>query len=133
MTTVLAGLVIVAVPFLIVTALLKLVERVQDRRDLARDQQIALTDAIHWEFGAAAAPVVRRMPRGGWRVSMAVPLDRAPLVAGLVGVIRRHFATAADVAEPVEIVLTHLRVDARALGVLGTAQGRGTVDTRLAA
>ena len=133
MTTVLAGLVIVAVPFLVVTALLKLAERVQDRRDLARDQQIALTDAIHWEFGAAAAPVVRRRLRGGWRVSMAVPLDRAPLVGGLVGVIRRHFAAAAEVAEPVEIVLTHLRVDIRAQGVLGTAQGHGTVDTRLAA
>ena len=58
MTVLLAALVIVAIPFLAVSALLKLSERLQDRRDVERDRQIELTDAIHWELGAIAAPVV---------------------------------------------------------------------------
>jgi len=71
MTALVAIFVIVAVPFAVVSALLRLVERLQDRRDLERNQQIMLTDEIHWELGAVAAPVVSRRPGGGWRVSMA--------------------------------------------------------------
>ena len=52
MTTLLTALVVVAIPFLAVTALLMWAERREDRRQLARDRQIALTDAIHWELGA---------------------------------------------------------------------------------
>ena len=40
MTVLLAALVIVAIPFLAVSALLKLSERLQDRRDFERDRQI---------------------------------------------------------------------------------------------
>jgi hypothetical protein len=45
MTTLVAILAFVAIPFLAVSALLKFAERLQDRRDLQRDQQIMLTDA----------------------------------------------------------------------------------------
>ena len=105
MTVLLAALVIVAIPFLAVSALLKLSERLQDRRDFERDRQIELTDAIHWELGAVAAPVVRRRRGGGWRVSMAIPLDRSGEVAALVGLVQKHFG-AGPAAERLEIVLT---------------------------
>ena len=110
MTALVAIFVFVAIPFVAVSALLRLVERLQDRRDLQRDQQIMLTDAIHWELGAVAAPVVSRRPGGGWRVSMAVPIDRPAVVAALLRVTARHFA-AEKAAERLEIVLTtrHVR------------------------
>jgi hypothetical protein len=104
MTVLLVALVIVAIPFLAVTALLKLSERLQDSRELERDRQIELTDAIHWELGAIAAPLVRRRRGGGWRVSMAVPLDRSVEVAALVSLVAKHFS-ADTVAERLEIVL----------------------------
>ena len=90
MIVLLAALVIVAMPFLAVTLLLKLSERLQDRRDLERDRQIELTDAIHWELGAVAAPLVRRIRRG-WRVSMALPLDRSVEVATIVRLTAKQF------------------------------------------
>ena len=95
---------IATIPFAAVIALLRLVERRQDRRDLQRDRQIMLTDAIHWELGAVAAPVVRRRPGGGWRVSMAVPFDRPAVVTALLRVTARHFA-ADKAAESLEILL----------------------------
>lgn len=104
MTALVAIFVIVAIPFVAVSALLRLAERRQDRRDLQRDQQIMLTDAIHWELGAVAAPVVHRRPGGGWLVSMAVPIDRPAVVAALVRVTAHHFA-AEKAAERLEIVL----------------------------
>ena len=105
MTALLAALVIVAIPFLAVTALLKLSERLQDRRELERDRQIELTDAIHWELGPIAAPVVRRRLAGGWRVSMAIPLERSAEVAALVSLTARRF-DAERAAERLEIVLS---------------------------
>ena len=104
MTTLVGIFALVAIPFVAVSALLRLVERRQDRRDLQRDQQIMLTDAIHWELGAVAAPVVRRRSDGGWRVSMAVPFDRPAVVTALLGVTARHFA-AEKRAGRLEIVL----------------------------
>ena len=104
MTALVAIFVFAAIPFLVVSALLRLVERRQDRRDLQRDQQIMLTDAIHWELGAVAAPVVSRRPGGGWRVSMAVPIDQPAVVAALLRVTERHFA-AEKAVERLEIVL----------------------------
>ncbi len=105
MTTLLTALVVVAIPFLAVTALLMWAERREDRRQLARDRQIALTDAIHWELGAVAAPTVTRRARGGWRVSIPVSLERPAVVAAILRVIACHFA-AHKPAEDLEIVLT---------------------------
>ncbi len=105
MTTLLTALVVVAIPFLAVTALLLWAERREDRRQLARDRQIALTDAIHWELGAVAAPTVTRRSRGGWRVSIPVSLERPAAVAAILRVTACHFA-AQKPAEHLEIVLT---------------------------
>ena len=104
MTALVAILLIAAIPFVVVSALLRLVERRQDRRDLQRDQQIMLTDAIHWELGAVAAPVVSRRRGGGWRVSMTVPIDQPAVVSALLRVTERHFA-AEKAVERLEIVL----------------------------
>ncbi len=114
MTTLVAVFVIAAIPFVAVSALLKFAERLQDRRDLQRDQQIMLTDAIHWELGAVAAPFVTRRRGGGWRVSMAVPIDRPDVVTALLRVTARHFA-AEKAAERLEIVLTPGAFGARPL------------------
>ena len=105
MTALLTALVVLAIPFLAVSALLVLAERREDRRQLARDRQIALTDAIHWELGAVVAPTVTRRPGGGWRVSIAVPLERPAVVADILRVTACHFA-AEKTAERLEIMLT---------------------------
>ena len=123
---------IVAIPFLAVTALLKLSERLQDRRELERDRQIELTDAIHWELGPIAAPVVRRRLAGGWRVSMAIPLERSAEVAALVSLTARQF-DADRVAERLEIVLSPPTWNARPLSVQPEAPRQVTTNRPLAA
>jgi hypothetical protein len=132
MTVLLAAFVIVAIPFLAVSALLKLSERVQDRRDLERDRQIQLTDAIHWELGAIAAPVVRRRRGGGWRVSMAIPLDKSGEVAALVSLVQKHFG-AGPAAERLEIVLTPPTWNVRPLSVRAETSRQIPTDRPLAA
>jgi hypothetical protein len=76
---------IALIPFLAVWALLDLSRRVQRRREARVARQIALTDAIHRELGAAAEPEVTRSLTGEWTVSMRLPLHRE----GMVGVITR--------------------------------------------
>jgi len=132
MTALVAIVVIAAVPFVAISALLRLLERLQDRRDLQRDQQIMLTDAIHWELGAVAAPVVTRRPGGGWRVSMAVPIERPAVVAALLRVTARHFA-AEKVAERLEILLRPDTSGARPLSQELGAPRQAATDTPLAA
>lgn len=76
---------IALLPFLAVWALLDLSRRVQQRREERVARQIALTDAIHRELGAAAAPDVTRSFTGEWTVSVRLPLQRE----GTVGAITR--------------------------------------------
>jgi len=76
---------IALLPFLAVWALLDLSRRIQRRREEWVARQIALTDAIHRELGAVAAPEVTRSLTGTWTVSMRLPLHRE----GTVGVITR--------------------------------------------
>ena len=132
MTALLAALVIVAIPFLAVTALLKLSERLQDRRELERDRQIELTDAIHWQLGPIAAPVVRRRLAGGWRVSMAIPLERSAEVAALVSLTARQF-DADRAAERLEIVLSPPTWNVGPLSVQPEAPRQVTTNRPLAA
>ena len=133
MTALVAALLMVAVPFVAVSALLALAERLQNRRDSERDRQIMLTDAIHWELGAAAAPVVTRRLGGGWRVFMAVPLDRPAEVAALLGVTQRHFSEDKEGTESLEIVLTPNRSVASPCAAKSPAPARGATNTPLAA
>lgn len=133
MTAVIAALVMVAIPFVAVSAVLLVVERLQDRRDSQRDRQIMLTDAIHWELGAAAAPVVRRRLGGGWRVLMAVPFDRPAEVAALLRVTQGHFAAEERGSEPLEIVLTPSKSAAPPCAVKSLVTTRSTTKRPLAA
>ncbi|MGH7299304.1 MAG: hypothetical protein ACREKQ_02990 [Candidatus Rokuibacteriota bacterium] len=79
------AMVIALMPFLAVWALLDLSRRLQRKREGRIARQIALTDAIHRELGAAAAPEVRRSWTRGWVVSVQLPLHRE----GTVGAIAR--------------------------------------------
>ena len=96
-----------AAPLLAIVGLFRLVGGIRGRRWRSIERQIALTDEIHRELGAAAAPFVRERARGGWQVRVAVPLDSPPTVAAIVGIIQAFF-TARDgaAATALEIVLT---------------------------
>ena len=133
MTALIAALLMVAVPFVAVSALLVLAERLQNRRDSERDRQIMLTDAIHWELGAAAAPVVTRRLGGGWRVFMAVPLDRPAEVAAILRVTEHHFSANEEGIEPLEIVLTPNKSIGSPRAVKSLAPARAATNTPLAA
>jgi len=71
---------IALIPFLAVWGLLRVAQAVERRRERCVSRQIALTDAIHRELGAAAAPEVRRTWTGEWVVSMRLGLSRESTV-----------------------------------------------------
>jgi hypothetical protein len=104
LTQALLSLAIAVTPFLVVIALLRLADLVSARSEARHARQIALTDAIHRELGAIAAPVVSRGPGGGWLVSMAVPLDRPGTTAAIVRITEHMFASDGD--NPLRILLT---------------------------
>ena len=58
MTTTLLMIAVAATPLAVIAALLRLVDRIERRRDACHARQIELTDAIHRALGAAAAPTV---------------------------------------------------------------------------
>jgi hypothetical protein len=90
--TTLAGFAFALLPIAAIIALLRVFDAVARRRDVRVARQIALTDAIHRELGAVAAPVVTRRFGGGWLVRMSAPLDRPGTTAALVRIAERHFA-----------------------------------------
>lgn len=96
-----AALAAASVPFLAIGAAFWQLGRSQRRREAARARQVTLTDAIHRELGAVAAPVVSARGRHGWRITMPAPLDQPGMVAALVHITVRAFGGAR-----VEIVLT---------------------------
>ena len=79
----LAGFVVViGMPVAALVLVLAVVDLAQRRRADVIARQIAVTDAIHAEFGAVVAPLVRRAA-GGWRVTL--PMDaRHPGMARIV-------------------------------------------------
>ncbi|HEY7250392.1 MAG TPA: hypothetical protein VIG37_07840 [Methylomirabilota bacterium] len=79
------AIMIALVPFLAVWGMLALSNRVARARSARVARQIALTEAIHRELGAVAAPEVRRGWTGYWTVSVRLPLQRE----GLVGAVGR--------------------------------------------
>ena len=114
----LLSIAIALTPFLVVIALLRLAVFVSARREASLARQIALTNAIHRELGAVAAPVVSRRPGGGWLVSMAVPLDRPGTTAAIVRITEHMFTRTSDV-DPLRILLT----PAATRRVTGTSAG----------
>lgn len=107
MTSMLLGIAVVVTPFVALVGFLRLAERVQLQREARYARQIALTDAIHLELGAVAAPTVRKRLNGGWLVSMMVPFDRPATVATLIRITQRAFASGdGSGVKPLQIVLT---------------------------
>ena len=107
MMTTLPGIAAIVTLLLTVVGLLRVAERLQLQREARYARQIALTDAIHRELGAVAAPTVCKRLNGGWLVSMMVPLDRPATVATLLRITQRVFASGGGPgAKPVRIVLT---------------------------
>ena len=74
---------IVLLPFLAVWGLLALAGSRERRREARVFRQIALTDAIHREMGAVAAPEVHRTWSGEWVVSVRVALSREATVGSI--------------------------------------------------
>ncbi len=101
---------LIALPTLALVALLALVTRWQRARAHVIEQQIALTDAIHAELGAVAAPVVAKPVFGPWRVTLAVPFGRPALVEQLIVITGRVLKSVSP--SGVRIVLTP-RADVR--------------------
>ncbi|MGH7373966.1 MAG: hypothetical protein ACREJY_07045, partial [Candidatus Rokuibacteriota bacterium] len=78
-------------PFLAVAGLLWLTGQIRGRREACIARQIALTDAIHRELGAAAAPEVRRGRSREWIVSVRVPLHREETVGAITRITHDVF------------------------------------------
>ena len=76
-------------PMAAIVIALVLVERRQRQRLDAIARQIALTDAIHRQFGAVVAPTVERRLWGRWQVVIPVPLERAEIVPALLALARQ--------------------------------------------
>jgi len=106
-----AVLMLLAVPAAALGVVLAIITRVQRARTRVIEQQIALTDAIHAELGAVAAPVVAKPMFGPWRVTFAVPFGRPALVEQLIVITSRVLKSASPAG--VRIVLTP-RADVRA-------------------
>ena len=96
MLTLLCGIATMLMPVLAVVFLIKLSDRMQERKVARYAWQVKLTDAIHWELGAATAPTVERRLGGRWVVHMKVPFDRPAIVAAILGITERVFASAAE-------------------------------------
>jgi hypothetical protein len=86
-----ATIVILLIPFLAVWALLEITRRIGERREARVGRQIALTDAIHRELGAVAAPVVRRGWSREWVVSVRLPLQREATVGTITRITHDLF------------------------------------------
>ena len=84
-------MIVAAIPFLAVWALLDLRRRVERRRDERIGRQIALTDAIHRELGAVAAPEVWRDRAREWVVSVRLPLHREAMVGAITRIAHELF------------------------------------------
>lgn len=78
-------------PFLALAGLLWLTGRIRTRREACIWRQIALTDAIHRELGAAAAPEVRRGRSREWIVSVRVPLHDEEIVGAVTRITHDVF------------------------------------------
>ena len=132
MTTGLLAIGMIGILLLGLVGSLWLAERAQVRRDARHARQIALTDAIHRELGAVAAPFVTRR-RGEWLVSMRVPLDRPAMVAAILSITEREFSSArGSEAGPYQITLTPTPREPRA-ATAGASHPETAKPARLAA
>jgi hypothetical protein len=93
-------------PFGLLVAALRLASWRQRVRLAEIARQIAVTDTIHAALGAVVSPVVRRTLRGGWRLTIPVPLDRPDTVMQVVDAACGAFTSAEASPARFAIVLT---------------------------
>lgn len=118
-------------PFAAVAGLMWLARVLHERRNADVARQIALTDAIHRELGAAAAPQVRRSWTGGWTVSVSLPLHREITVAAITRITHDLFRRL-DREDPPRLRLVLVPQESR-LGYRTTMVGSGPARLRRAA
>jgi hypothetical protein len=82
---------IALIPFVAVWGLLAVARALERRRQARVFRQIVLTDAIHRELGAAAAPDVHRAWSGEWVVSVRVTLSREDTVGSIARIANDVF------------------------------------------
>lgn len=102
----------IVVPVLFVVGLFWLVAHIERAREAVMVRQVAVTDAIHRELGAVAAPVVRKRTWGPWQVQIAVDFGRPALVNAVLGVACESLARF-DRLTSVRIVLVPKEASAR--------------------
>lgn len=109
LTAIAAGLGIVvalALPLVALAGLLAIADRLHRRRLRVVARQVAVTDAIHREFGAVVAPVVSKRLGGPWTVLMALPPERWAM-AGSLAAIAHDVVTAGNGRDRrIRVVLT---------------------------
>lgn len=86
------GIAVAMIPFLAVAALLSFSGRVRQRERVRVARQIAVTDAMHRELGAAVAPDVARDWLGSWTVSVKVPFEQEGTVSAVARIAYEFFA-----------------------------------------
>lgn len=112
--TTLLGIAIVLGPFAAILGLLRLADRITERRDARYARQIALTDAIHRELGPIVAPTVSRRRGGGWLIRVTVPFDAPEVIATILRITDERFGAGAGSGRPpYEVVLTRMAIRAR--------------------
>lgn len=86
------GIAVAMIPFLVIAALLSFSGRLRQRERVRVARQIAVTDAMHRELGAAVAPDVARDWLGSWTVSVKVPFEQAGTVSAVARIAYEFFA-----------------------------------------
>jgi hypothetical protein len=114
MLTLLGLVIIVLAPPAAVVIMLLLVARAERARQALTARQIAVTEAIHRELGAVAAPVAERRWGGATELRISLPLESEELVGAVTAVAHRALARHdGDGARPVRIVLVPADAPAR--------------------
>ena len=120
-------------PFAAIFGMLRLVDRIGQRREARYARQIELTDAIHGELGAIVAPTVTRRRGGGWLISMAAPLDAPGTIATILRIIDERFGAKAPSGRAPYAVVFMRRVTDTRPAARGTERPAVETPVRLAA
>lgn len=96
----------VTVPLVVLVGLLAIADQLHRRRLRVIARQVAVTDAIHREFGAVVAPVVSKRLGGPWTVIMALPPERWAMAGSLAAIAREVVADGNGHDGGIRVVLT---------------------------
>jgi hypothetical protein len=87
--TTLVAILMAAAPLLVVAGLLRVSDWMARCRVERLTRQIALTDAIHRELGAVAAPTLAGRPGRDLVVHLTLPFDRPAMIATILDITDR--------------------------------------------